>query len=131
VLQETFCRLARYSWRWGLVRDPLAFVFRVLRNESNRCLRRRIDRRAGEAMSLEKAGRMDSIIEAMDEGSGALISTGLALLPDEQKEVIILKVYQDFTFKEIAALCGLSINTVASRYRYGIERLRSWLGGKL
>ena len=74
---------------------------------------------------------MDSVIEAMGEGSATLISKGLAHLLDDQKEVIILKVYQDFTFKEIAALCGLSINTVASRYRYGIERLRSWLEGKL
>ena len=131
VLQETFCRLTRYSWRWGLARDPGAFFFRVLRNESNRFLRRRISRHAGEALSLDKAGGMDSVIEAMGEGSATLISKGLAHLPDEQKEVIILKVYQDFTFKEIAALCGLSINTVASRYRYGIERLRSWLEGKL
>jgi predicted RNA polymerase sigma factor len=40
VLQEAFCRLARYSARWALVRNPKAFVFRVLRNEANRCLAR-------------------------------------------------------------------------------------------
>jgi predicted RNA polymerase sigma factor len=33
VLQEAFCRFARYDLRWRLVRDPQAFVFRVARNE--------------------------------------------------------------------------------------------------
>ena len=131
VLQETFCRLALYSLRWAFVRNHQAFVFKVLRNESNRFLRRRINRQAVEAMGLEKEGRMDFFLEARSQASAALFSKGLAHLPDEQKEVIILKVYQDLTFKEIAALCGLSINTVASRYRYGIERLRSLLEGKL
>jgi len=42
----------------------------------------------------------------------------------------VLKVFQDFSFKEIASVCGLSINTAASRYRYGIEKLRSALEGK-
>jgi RNA polymerase sigma-70 factor (ECF subfamily) len=55
----------------------------------------------------------------------------LGTLPDDQKDVIILKVFQSFTFKEIAGICGLSINTAASRYRYGIEKLRSYLEGKI
>jgi len=131
VLQETFCRLARYSWRWSRARDPRAFFFRVLRNESNRFLRHRINRRAGDAKSFEAADRPGPFVDAPHETSAALLSKGLAQLPDEQKEVIILKVYQEFTFKEIGAICGLSINTIASRYRYGIERLRSWLEGKL
>jgi RNA polymerase sigma-70 factor (ECF subfamily) len=131
VLQEAFCRLSRYSWRWGLVRDPRAYVFRVLRNESNRFLKRRINSRAGEATSLDKTGRPGFILDPGDQGAAAAIAQGLAHLPAEQKEVILLKVTQDFTFKEIAAICGLSINTVASRYRYGIERLRSRLEGKL
>jgi DNA-directed RNA polymerase specialized sigma24 family protein len=39
----------------------------------------------------------------------------------------VLKVYKDRTFKEIAELMGLSQNTAASRYRYGIHRLRTLL----
>ena len=55
VLQECFCRFARYDLRWRLVRDPRAFVFRVARNEANRFLRRRIGRREGEAVIVRGA----------------------------------------------------------------------------
>ena len=50
VLQESFCRFARYDLRWRLVRDPRAFVFRVARNEANRFLKRKLGRREGERM---------------------------------------------------------------------------------
>ena len=48
-------------------------------------------------------------------------------LPAEQREVVHLKVFEGMTFQEIADLCGESINTVASRYRYAIEKLRDQL----
>jgi RNA polymerase sigma-70 factor (ECF subfamily) len=131
VLQEAFCRLARYSVRWALVRNPKAFVFRVLRNEANRFLRRRINERAGERTNPGEVNGPASVIERQNENAASLVAGALAQLPDEQKEMIILKIFQDFSFKEIASICGLSINTAASRYRYGIEKLRSSLEGKV
>ncbi|GEM_PF-2170656 len=47
VLQEAFCRFARYALRWRLVRNSKAFVFRTARNEANRFLRRKLGRREG------------------------------------------------------------------------------------
>jgi RNA polymerase sigma-70 factor (ECF subfamily) len=131
VLQEAFCRLARYSVRWALIRNPQAFAFKVLRNEANRHLARRIKQRTDEQEDPGHVNRPVFVIESRDKDSGAVISEALAQLPDDQKEIIILKIVQDFTFKEVASICGLSINTAASRYRYGIEKLRSFLGGKV
>ena len=51
----------------------------------------------------------------------------LAQLPAEQREVISLHLHGQMTFREIADACDLSINTVQSRYRYGIEKLRALL----
>jgi RNA polymerase sigma-70 factor, ECF subfamily len=51
----------------------------------------------------------------------------LAQLPAEQREVITLHIHGQLTFREIAGQLDLSINTVQSRYRYGIERLRTLL----
>ncbi|MGD0552058.1 MAG: RNA polymerase sigma factor [Sedimentisphaerales bacterium] len=51
----------------------------------------------------------------------------LVQLPYEQREVFVLHVQGDLTFREIAELNGDSINTVQSRYRYGIEKVRSLL----
>jgi RNA polymerase sigma-70 factor (ECF subfamily) len=54
----------------------------------------------------------------------------LTKLPPEQREVIVLKVWSEYTFEEIAKLLDLSPNTVAGRYRYGLEKLRACLKGK-
>lgn len=51
----------------------------------------------------------------------------LGRLPLAQREVVVLKVYREKTFGEIAQLLGVSLNTAASRYRYGMERLRNLL----
>lgn len=131
VLQETFCRLARYSVRWALVRNPKAFVFKVLRNEANRHLVRRTQQRVVGQKYPEHQNLPVFVIDDAAENSAAIISQALSRLPDDQKEIIILRIFQDFSFKEIAAVCGLSINTAASRYRYGIEKLRSSMEGKV
>ena len=45
-------------------------------------------------------------------------------LPDNQREVLELRYYQDFSFKEIAEMTGVSINTALGRMRYAILNLR-------
>ena len=49
----------------------------------------------------------------------------MQLLPYEQREVIILHLKGGLTFKTVANMQGVSINTTQSRYRYGLEKLRS------
>jgi len=51
----------------------------------------------------------------------------LARLPYEQREVIVLHLHHEMRFREIAKSLGISINTVQSRYRYGLDKLRSIL----
>jgi RNA polymerase sigma-70 factor (ECF subfamily) len=51
----------------------------------------------------------------------------LAELPADQREVIVLKIWHDHTFEEIGQLLALSPNTVAGRYRYGLEKIRKSL----
>jgi RNA polymerase sigma-70 factor (ECF subfamily) len=131
VLQETFCRFARYGLRWKFVRDPQAFVFRVARNEVNRFLKRKLGRRAGEAMIITgAAGGFTAAFTAPEDQSLAALLRSADDLPAEQKEAVYLKVFDGMTFKEIGSVCGVSANTAASRYRYGIEKLREAEGGK-
>ncbi len=54
----------------------------------------------------------------------------LADLPVPQREVIVLKLWHDYTFEEIGELLDVSPNTAAGRYRYGLEKLRACLRGK-
>lgn len=54
----------------------------------------------------------------------------LDLLPEDQKEVIILRHYADLSFKEIASLTNCSINTALGRMRYGLINLRKMMTEK-
>jgi RNA polymerase sigma-70 factor, ECF subfamily len=56
------------------------------------------------------------------------LEQGLRTLPPEQREVIHLKVFEGCSFQEIADQTNESINTVASRYRYAIQKLRVAFG---
>lgn len=48
----------------------------------------------------------------------------VTFLPDEQREVLTLRIYQDYSFKEIADMTGVSINTALGRMRYALINLR-------
>ena len=48
----------------------------------------------------------------------------IEFLPSEQKEVLVMRIYQEYSFKEIADLTGVSINTALGRMRYAIINLR-------
>jgi RNA polymerase sigma-70 factor (ECF subfamily) len=54
----------------------------------------------------------------------------LDLLPEEQREVIILRHYADLSFKEIATLTNCSINTALGRMRYGLINMRKMMTEK-
>jgi RNA polymerase sigma-70 factor (ECF subfamily) len=131
VLQESFCRFARYDLRRRLVRAPRAFMFRVARNEANRFLRSKIGQREGERMiATDAGGGFATAFAVPEEPTLAFLMARADGLPGEQKEVVFLKVFDGLTFKEIGSVCGISANTAASRYRYGIEKLREAWGEK-
>jgi RNA polymerase sigma-70 factor (ECF subfamily) len=96
------------------------YLRRAVRNECFSALRRRRrDVLASAAPLLETAeGRSDRPAERL------ALEQALRELPPEQREVVHLKAFEGMTFQEIADLTGESINTVASRYRYAIEKLR-------
>jgi RNA polymerase sigma-70 factor (ECF subfamily) len=60
----------------------------------------------------------------MQKESHERVSKMLDMLPDDQKEVIIMRHYADLSFKEIAKLTDCSINTALGRMRYGLINLR-------
>ncbi len=58
------------------------------------------------------------------------LNHAIAQIPDQQREVIVLRLKGQMRFREIAKLQGVSINTIQGRYRYGLEKLRSLLNGE-
>jgi len=99
------------------------YLRRAVRNECFSALRRRRrDVLAGATPILEA---VEANRDCPDERLA--LERALRELPAEQREVVHLKVFEGMTFQEIAGLTGESINTVASRYRYAIEKLRAQL----
>ena len=72
-------------------------------------------------VSIEESFKEDQIIS--DEES-IDISKYLELLPDEQREIIVLRHYYDYSFKQIAEMTGTNINTALGRMRYALINLR-------
>ena len=96
------------------------YLRRAVRNECYSALRRR-----------RTAASTDPLIEAVSTDDPDLriaIERALRELPPEQREVVHLKAFEGMTFQEIADAIGESINTVASRYRYAMEKMRAQLG---
>ena len=84
--------------------------------------RRNLGLEAAEAMHCDSGDPIEHVIDS--EQSGRLTQL-LGRVVYEQREVIVLHLHQGMRFKEIAAALGISINTVQSRYRYGLDKLRS------
>ena len=121
VVQETFLTLMRMPHAPA---KPENYCIRSFRNQAlnhRRSLWRRLTR------EWESLRWFDRSPEETPEERAAMRC--LAELPVEQREVIVLKVWHGYTFEEIAGLLEISPNTVAGRYRYGLQKLKSKMEG--
>jgi RNA polymerase sigma-70 factor (ECF subfamily) len=59
-----------------------------------------------------------------DDGSQRELAAAIDRLPVEQREVLVMKIWNELTFAEIAAALAISQNTAASRYRYALGALK-------
>jgi RNA polymerase sigma-70 factor, ECF subfamily len=58
------------------------------------------------------------------------LTRALQALPDDQRQVIVLHVWGNLSFGEVAAVLDINANTAASRYRYALEKLREAMSAK-
>jgi len=122
VVQDVFLHLVRR--RGYPIRDLKAYLLTAARHQACSSLRRR--QREGPVDDLEAALLPAS--SAGGFGDRETVRAALEALPPEQQEVVRLKVYEQMTFAEISQAVRASINTVASRYRYALVKLRKALG---
>ena len=124
IVQEAFVRF----WQTrGSVRDPLAYLWCV-RNVATDAARSQQARNHREAIVAGSQRAAPVFADALeDEERRQQIAAALAELPTEQAEVVTLKVWSALTFAQIAEVTSTPAGTVASRYRYAIDRLRGVL----
>ena len=127
LLQDLFVRLARGDELGADIRSERGWLLRMARNLAVDLVRRRGTRdRNYEAFRAETSGIAPSRNPDESAFQNALESA-MAELPLEQREVVHLKAWAGLTFEEIAEALQISHNTAASRYRYGLDKLRERL----
>jgi len=121
AVADAMVGLLKAGRRLRRVQNPRAYLFGAVRHAAWRNGRgARKAKTTDEATDRHSAGR--------DPAEALAVKDALMALPEEQREVVVLKVHGRLTFAEIAQVAGISPNTAASRYRYAIEKLRRDLG---
>lgn len=128
ALQEVFGRLASRPGLLADVTDERGFLLRMAHNQAVDLIRRRDARdRAHAAMGAVSLGLFATSAETDEAELRGGLSAALGELPAEQRAVVQLKLWEGLTFEAIAGVLGIPPNTAASRYRYGVDKLRARL----
>jgi len=130
ILQSIFLKLAGHQEGLSNIRKPRSYLFSMARNEVMDILRKRkmekdYYKEESDYEIFQK--KFDSISDEEVE----FLNKAVAELSIEQREIIVMKIFEEMSFREIARILNISLNTVASRYRYGLEKLKDKLGDKI
>ena len=123
VVQEVFMAMVRSRRQLGNVDNLTAYLFTALRHAAAR----HAVRLSRQPVATEAAEEAMATEVEQDHPRGEELRWAIAALPREQREVIAMKTDGDLTFAQIGQVLDVSPNTVASRYRYALEKLRSAL----
>lgn len=138
IFQDVFIKIID-TLRKGKYNHEGKFLQWALRISYNMCVDhfRRSKRRS--KVSPSETFDIFDVLESKDDNMEVSMIKGQAYkrirslvdqLPPEQKEVVILRHYADMSFKEIAALTSVSINTALGRMRYALINMRKMIGEK-
>jgi len=138
VLQDVLSALVEANRLLMPIEHVTGWLFRVARNRITDLFRKKRPQALGEASFAdeEDEARLDDLLPSPDAGPDALYARGvllhelelaLAELPAEQRAVFVAHELEGRSFKEMAAETGTSVNTLLSRKRYAVLRLRERL----
>lgn len=122
ALQAAMIKLAQRPECLAAADQPWAYFVRMVRNETLKILEARRGRL--KLVEVLRAWSKPSFWRfPADDDSGEQVRAAVKRLPREQAEVVVLKIWEEMTFLEIAEVLNESPNTAASRYRYALEKL--------
>jgi RNA polymerase sigma-70 factor (ECF subfamily) len=124
AVQEAFLKLVRQG---RPPQDPVAWLYRVVRNGALDAARRARRRRRRESAAARPVRWfVEPEVDGLDAETAV---SALQRLPPEQREVIVARHWGALSFEQIAAAIGCSASTAFRRYTAGVEDLRQRLGG--
>jgi RNA polymerase sigma-70 factor (ECF subfamily) len=138
IFQDTFIKIID-TLKLGKYTDEGKFLPWAMRIAHNLCvdhfrkvkrtpaIKTSDDRDIFDTINFSEAGAEELIMKRESHNS---VRKMLELLPEDQREVIIMRQYANLSFKEIATLTNCSINTALGRMRYGLINLRKMMAEK-
>jgi len=136
IFQDAFIKVVK-SLRLGKYNDEGRFLSWVIRIAHNLIMDhyRKINRLPKHESKIENFDVLDRLVEQGNSIEETIIetqiqsdlSTLIEELPDNQKEVLRMRLYQEMSFKEIGDHTGVSINTALGRMRYAVINLRKMI----
>ncbi len=139
ILQDVFCELVEANRRLMPIDHLTGWLFRVARNRITELFRKKTPEGFSDLAAAESGDdllRLEELLPSPDAGPDALYVRNVLLdelelaideLPAEQRDVFVAHEFDGRTFKEMAAETGVSVNTLLSRKRYAVMRLRARL----
>lgn len=126
LVQDCLERAWRKAHRWEAGTDLRAWLFTIMHNVFVNSIRRK-------SLPLDSRDQSE-IADPKPFQNGQLdlrdLEAGLAQLPEEQREVLLLVCLEELSYEQVAGILGIPIGTVMSRLHRGRERLRKWLAGE-
>ena len=126
ILQDVFVKLAEGRGSLAGADSARAYLLRMVHHAAVDRMRRDKVRRD----HAEKKAPEDIFQASPDPDREAFrrqLEAALDQLPAEQREIVVLKLWEERTFDEISRICDIPLNTAASRYRYALDKLRTLL----
>jgi len=128
LLQELFVKIARHPDIMQDVRDERSFLLRLVHNTAIDLIRRRDTRQRNyDQFASQSAAVFASTNDSDERAFRQALAEALGGLPPDQRAVVHLKLWEGLTFEAIAEVLAIPANTAASRYRYGLDKLRERL----
>jgi RNA polymerase sigma-70 factor (ECF subfamily) len=121
AVSTTLVRVADHLPLLAQARLPWSYLLRMVRNESLLIARRR--RRWSGIDNLSDLRTHCRVDQLEQEEAYRAVWKALRKLPTAQAEVVVLKIWEELTFAQIAEILEVPANTAASRYRYAMEKL--------
>jgi RNA polymerase sigma-70 factor (ECF subfamily) len=120
IVQEAFVRF----WRKQHSPENRALLFATVRSVALDLLRRDSRRARREADAFLETEQTAPPSFGVDNESQRALADAVGRLPREQREVVVMKIWNELTFADIGTVLGISQNTAASRYRYALSTLK-------
>jgi len=128
--QDTWLALIEQTDKFAAAASFRAYLYKAARNRVVELQRagNRAKRAAQRAPVLVKPlSRQGGNVEQAEQAQR--LNQALADLPADQKEIVLLRIYEDMKFTEIAEVTGANVKTVESRHRLALEKLKDRLSG--